>query len=1259
MSCPPIFTGSSSPKTSSRKKIGKTSSSASSILTSSLSHAPSTTPTGQHPDPANRHYQEGGFSPQVIPRVITTKYSLESLHSDMHSDVNSASLSASVDDLENSSGDQLDSHEQEEEGGRGATREKRSISMLTAQTPGLEEDGISPGYSISAPDLLQELSDAEEQSPVDVGRQDSQPLAAVAVEESIVEHRSLRQMRAYSPGSDEMRDTGTDQTNTSVESDFVIVLSPNQKTTPQQAKEEEADSDKELENLTQSVEVTKRPAKLARKTHRRSLSTSDVETMRDIRQSGDIGEEMEGEIREEEESSQRPNTVAVLTPISNGDDGEGTSGRSSARRLDMDEHSQAGSVQTLDTSSHRGSDESSEEENGETDDHLSALESQVSIEAVASETASCRAQVNYNGMSNLSPVVLRGKKRAVNPLNRYSAEYIITNIDDDLAMDSDDGEATPTSLINRFSHRRINSTSIPLSTIGHSDEEVGLGDEEFDGHSMDNLALDRDRKKLSMCSGDSVFLGNPEAEVINLSDVDVKLNSDEVQSLENSLDVSLEQSSEVDSRYYTQAGLPKTIGKRSKKASKSSRRKGSSSPKVEKRGLKTADVSPTIRHLKKLIDMEDLEDSFSDDSDTTVGSGSIRTSSALERTSAGSSSIQRSKSSVSDSIALQQQHRTVSFAPGYRTGSPSGTRSHLHQDPEYDPSEGSSLDFASGSPMTRQQQQVYNQLVQPASPLSFSVTKSPPICQSLSTEAFHSNQNRRSPSLPVSPTAGIVTSNTTRLEEELQSTKSSPMQKQPHKSGKFEKSKSFYESGTEPVSFFVDPKDASEEGKPLDKEHGSSVKKFKFFRGSKQSKKGVKVAVAKSESDQDSPVPSSGHTQRAKSAKVRNKPSESSIETVPSIPSSSITRSASMQVGLQAINSTKQRKSTSQMTRYNSEDVLSSPTKIRNAQSLTILEEREANRQSAAFPFPPHHHGSGGESDNEEGSSMDQIALTINHPELHLKEELVWERTVDRKFYKKISKSERERQAILHELLHTEKQHFRALHVLKLIFRQGISKQVPEQVPEETLNRLFPKLEELIGISKDFITRMDKKKAGNMINDLSDVLLQQFSGEKYDQMLAAFSGFCSGHLNAMEIYRDLFKKKNFSRLMNELHSVKECQRLILPDYYTKVTQRLSQLITLMNRLAKKTESLKLDHCPVLLESMSGLQHLVAAVDQAVEDSKNLMELMDIQGRLEINVPKSSKITNKQDLKNLSLTAHGRKLKRRGDATWMGHGRQLG
>ena len=227
-----------------------------------------------------------------------------------------------------------------------------------------------------------------------------------------------------------------------------------------------------------------------------------------------------------------------------------------------------------------------------------------------------------------------------------------------------------------------------------------------------------------------------------------------------------------------------------------------------------------------------------------------------------------------------------------------------------------------------------------------------------------------------------------------------------------------------------------------------------------------------------------------------------------------------------------------------------------------------------------------------------------------------WE-TIDRKVYHKLNKDERECQTVLHELLQTEKRHLRSLHVLKLIFRLNIAKILPEEV----VYQMFPELDNLIEISNNFINRLEERKdssaSSKTIEDFTDVLYDQFSGEMRERLLHAFGRFCSSHLTAIEVYKEQLKNKPFARLMKDLHGMKECQGFTLPDYLTQVTQRLTKLLTFMQRLVKFTESLKLNHALKLRRGMENLQQLVSDVGQAVEDHKNHVELMNIQNRLEI------------------------------------------
>lgn len=268
-----------------------------------------------------------------------------------------------------------------------------------------------------------------------------------------------------------------------------------------------------------------------------------------------------------------------------------------------------------------------------------------------------------------------------------------------------------------------------------------------------------------------------------------------------------------------------------------------------------------------------------------------------------------------------------------------------------------------------------------------------------------------------------------------------------------------------------------------------------------------------------------------------------------------------------------------------------------------------------------------------------------------LSEDMAWCETFDKPQYEEISRSVQERQVILHEFMGTEMEHFRSLRILKL-FYQKINKL--SCVSQETLCSLFPRLDELIEISKLFLKKMKEKRDGLMMNDLSDVFLSQFTGEMSDQIFSSFSKFSSGHCIAMEIYRQLFQKENFAKLMNEVHSLPECHGLMLPDFYIKITKHLSELLILMNRLDKVTKSLKLKSLPVLEKSTTGLRHLVSAVDQCMcqskdEYAKSQLEVVDIQSKLD---------TNLSDIKSLDLTAYNRRLRKKGEAVWIGQDKQL-
>ncbi len=1260
--------------------------------------------------------------------------------------------------------DLLDNKEDNER----ASSEERRIEVNPQNSDANLIETETAGMSSSAPDLLSMTSEEIRwlQSTGGALNQQSNSIDALEME-SIVEHRTLRQQ----VGSDERIETTMDTSNTSAEDDFVMLqhndISMNKvgvegagpgrgvkmedsvSPSPMSPSSRKSGSTSSTDGTSvsggdRSVRTPTPSGSQRLKSHRRSLSTSEVDILKDVHKHSEGGHDSTDATKDgwkpmanisEAKSSQDLNKS--ITSLAS----EGLKGG------DL-ERSRASSLHTNETYSPHEMEESSDDDME--DDFLSAKEtvSKTSLDQEREDLPSATVQdsndVHVDGeqstgdkMSKLKPpttlteVILRKKKGASLPSNRYSADLIISHIDDYVDENGED-VLTPTSLA-ALSHRRINSTTLPTtsesdynlrqhlsstSTCEQNDGSISsnVGTLSTTSQDVQHLTVTSPQQKDSTWSSDSVF-EHEAGEVLNASDVDVKVMSDDslVQSLESSLDHSLSSSLQFE------PGSSGSIKKHVKKSPLLPQRNTGSdkeSTPVAKRkgGLTKKDVEPTIKSLRNLLSQDNFDDHLSSDDETVKG----------ERPG---SNLNRTPSSASDSSTTNKDEIKQ------------GTLPRMPLSPAVDAceTECTSLDFVPNSPLAkRKQAQLAEQTSpHPPSPLSFYQAKSPPgSSQSIGSErkivCTSPNSIPSSPATSNKLESGAKLSQGERKEEddELTSLKSisevavvSKHTSLSRRSQKMRQAMSFDEGagGAQPYSELLnemgeasakepseeelsDPKTSGESIPPPGKDSEWNIKRVfnrDLFRRSKNSKKLTKVKKSGEAEQLPDPAVSLIQKQSANRPKSAARVQSMRVNREVDLKDDEMTfmtpqdystykrqqqqqqqdtiHTSSSGVDVQRSISTQaklnhtgghSRSSSLQVNdpshiplvlgRRTSDDLSAVPKRAQSeGHSLTPLDEEQLH--TLASPT----HGQyvtqpSGESDNEEGlHEEEQLAVSdiVANPVLAIPEELSWDKTVNRKLYKKMNKTERDRQSILHELLQTEKRYFRVLHVLKLIFRQTLSKHVSEEV----LDSMFPELNNLIEISNNFSRKLESKYDGSLFDDCSEILLKQFSGEMYDRTLDAFGNFCSGHLTAVEVYKDHMKKKHFARIMKDLHSLKECQRLTLPDYYTHVTQHLSKILTLLKRLTNKTEALKLDHAPRLRRALQQLEKLMSGVNKTVEYHKNRMELMHIQERLEVvNVPKSVKITNRKDLKNLSLVAFNRMLRKSGEAMWIGgHGKTLG
>ncbi|KAF7707745.1 hypothetical protein HF521_018963 [Silurus meridionalis] len=141
------------------------------------------------------------------------------------------------------------------------------------------------------------------------------------------------------------------------------------------------------------------------------------------------------------------------------------------------------------------------------------------------------------------------------------------------------------------------------------------------------------------------------------------------------------------------------------------------------------------------------------------------------------------------------------------------------------------------------------------------------------------------------------------------------------------------------------------------------------------------------------------------------------------------------------------------------------------------------------------------ESLTDEGTElMDSHLMVEFEAEVKELEADSWSFTMDKKYLKQLKKDIIKRQDVIYELIQTEMHHVRTLRIMSEVYSKGLQKEV--QVDVETLEKMFPVLEELMELHTHFLTHLLERRresreeetardGGFVIRRIGDVLLDQ------------------------------------------------------------------------------------------------------------------------------------------------------------------------
>ena len=129
-----------------------------------------------------------------------------------------------------------------------------------------------------------------------------------------------------------------------------------------------------------------------------------------------------------------------------------------------------------------------------------------------------------------------------------------------------------------------------------------------------------------------------------------------------------------------------------------------------------------------------------------------------------------------------------------------------------------------------------------------------------------------------------------------------------------------------------------------------------------------------------------------------------------------------------------------------------------------------------------------------------------------------WGVTIDRKVLMKMSRKDIKRQVAILELIQGERRHMCTLKIMQQVFYSGLKKQA--NYPNEILDQLFPRINELVEISSRFHQNLKcRQDDAGAVQKIGDVIIDHFSGENGERFKEAYGEFASKQPEAVAMYK--------------------------------------------------------------------------------------------------------------------------------------------
>ncbi|RWS10069.1 A-kinase anchor protein 13-like protein [Dinothrombium tinctorium] len=268
------------------------------------------------------------------------------------------------------------------------------------------------------------------------------------------------------------------------------------------------------------------------------------------------------------------------------------------------------------------------------------------------------------------------------------------------------------------------------------------------------------------------------------------------------------------------------------------------------------------------------------------------------------------------------------------------------------------------------------------------------------------------------------------------------------------------------------------------------------------------------------------------------------------------------------------------------------------------------------------------------------LKLTDEEPE-------AWNATVDKKTLKKMKEKEIKRQEAIYELIITEKHHCLTLKIMQKVFAEGMVRDV--QLTRDMVERIFPCLDGLLDTHMSFLRKLRERQIQeSLIQNIGDVVLQQFTDINAKRIENCYGEFCSQHKNALSYYKDILKTdRKFQAFVKKYSSKPLCKGRGIPECILLVTQRVTKYPLLIDRLIKATKDNVSDYND-LQQALQNVKDILNKIDARVDEKNRENRLIQIYHKIDA---KSAAFYKGNKFKKSNVLSNNRKLRFESVISW--------